>query len=183
MILPRDLPIGSCLGFGWRGKEVRAGASFKGTTSLQRAVHMLTRRFIGVLLLLGGCIALAGGQQEKQPLTGAPEAQKTAAELRQQLVATAEEGRRVAEGAYRAGQGTADQMLAWTARWAEARLAAATNRQERIDALKEAVKGAQDRERDAQGRQRAGIATPTDLLAARYARIEAELALATEQAK
>jgi hypothetical protein len=32
-----------------------------------------------------------------------------------------------------------------------------------------------------EGRQRAGIATPTDLITARYMRIQAELALASEK--
>ena len=144
---------------------------------------MYMKRFASVFALLIGCIALAGGTPQNQATPGAADAQKSPTELRQQLVKTAEDGRRTAEEAYRAGQGTADQMLAWTARWAEARLAAATTRQERLEALKDAVKVAEDREHDAQARQRAGMATPTDTIAARYTRIQAELALATEQAK
>jgi len=97
------------------------------------------------------------------------------------LDATAEEGRRMAEQTYRAGQGSTDQMLAWTQRWVEARLAAATDHQGRLDALKDGVKVAQDREKDVQMRQRAGMATPTDLIAAKYMRIQAELALANEK--
>ena len=143
---------------------------------------MYTRRFVGVFALLVGCIALAGGTPQNRGETGAAaDAQKTPAELRQQLVATAEEGRKMAEEIYRAGQGSSDQMLEWTQRWVEARLAAATDHQGRLDALKDGVKVAQDREKDVQMRQRAGMATPTDLIAAKYMRIQAELALANEK--
>ena len=143
---------------------------------------MYTRRFVGVFALLVGCMALAGGTPQNPGEAGAAAGgQKTAAELRQQLVATAEEGRKMAEEIYRAGQGSSDQMLAWTQRWVEARLAAATDHQGRLDALKDGVKVAQDREKDVQMRQRAGMATPTDLIAAKYMRIQAELALANEK--
>jgi outer membrane protein TolC len=142
---------------------------------------MYTKRFIGFFILLVGCIALAGGTPQEQRTTGAAEAQKSPVELRQQLIATAEEGRRMAEQMYRAGQGTTDQMLAWTQRWVEARLAAATNHQERLEALKDGLKLAQDREKDVQMRQQAGLVTPTDLVAAKYMRIQAELALANEK--
>ena len=86
-------------------------------------------------------------------------------------------------GGKRRGQGTADQMLEWTQRSVEARLAAATNHQERLDALRDGLKVAQDREKDMEGRQRAGIATPSDLITAKYMRIQAELALANEQGR
>jgi outer membrane murein-binding lipoprotein Lpp len=147
---------------------------------------MYTRRFVGVFALLIGCIALAGGTpQEKaaqnQAASGVAEAQQSPAQLHQQLIATAEDGRRIAEEAYRAGVGSTSDMLAWSQRWVEARLAAATNHQERLDALRDGVKVAQDREKDVQARQHAALATPSDVIAARYMRIQAELALANEK--
>ena len=143
---------------------------------------MFTKRLVCVGSFLICCIAMAGGQ-ERQPREGAADVPKTPDELRQQLVATAEEGRRTAEQAYRAGLGTADEMFAWMTRWTEARLAAASDRQGRLDALKDAVKVAEQREHDVQGRQRAGMATQTDLIAARYMRLQAELALVSEPGK
>jgi outer membrane protein TolC len=147
---------------------------------------MCTKQFVAIFSLLIGCIALAGGTPQDKgaqnpAAPGAAEAQQSPAQLRQQLIATAEEGRRMAEETYRSGQGSTADILAWTQRWVEARLAAATNHQERLDALRDGVKVAQDREKDMQGRQRAGIAMPTDLVAAKYMRIQAELALANEK--
>src|SRR3569833_1338475 len=90
---------------------------------------MFTRRFVGDFSLLIGCIALAGGTPQKQDAPAAAEAQTSPAQLRQQLISTAEEGRRLAEQNYRAGQGSTSDMLAWSQRWVEARLAAASNHQ------------------------------------------------------
>jgi outer membrane protein TolC len=123
--------------------------------------------------------AFAADQKKPEPAAAA----STPAELQKQLIATANDGRRLASEAYRSGQGTEQEVLSWTRRWLDARLKAATTKQERIAILIEAVRVAKEQEGDLRKRQDAGIAKSTDIVAAHYDRIEAELALAMEQAK
>ena len=146
---------------------------------------MPRKRTISLAALLICCIGMIGGGQAPPAAAqaGGDAGQKTAAELQQQLIAAAEEGRGMAKQAYFAGQGSLDDVNAWTKRWIAARLLAATNKQSRIEILSEGVKAAQEWEDNVKGQNAAGVARPSDIVAARYIRIEAELALATERSK
>ena len=145
---------------------------------------MPRKRTISLAALLICCIGMIGSQQAPPAAQAGGEAgQKTAAELLPQLIAAAEEGRGMAKQAYFAGQGSQDDVNAWTKRWIAARLLAATNKQSRIEILTVGVKAAQEWEDNVKGQHAAGIARPADVVAARYIRIEAEIALATERAR
>lgn len=142
----------------------------------------MTKRTAVVASVAICCIALIAGGQAQPPATTAA-AQKTPEELLKQMIATAEDGRRMAEEAYRMGLNNADDLFVWNTRLTEARLAAATDKKSRVEVLQDSLKVAQEREHAVQARQRAGLALPTDLVTARYMRLQAELALAKEQAK
>jgi hypothetical protein len=107
----------------------------------------------------------------------------SAAELQKQLIATAAEGQRLAEEANRAGVGSTEETFAWVRRLSEARMRAATTKEQRIEILTDAVRMAKAQEAHAQAAFGTGSIRASEPLAARYHRIEAELALAAEQVK
>jgi hypothetical protein len=123
-------------------------------------------------------IAFAAEQKAEET---APASRVT--ELQKQLVATAEEGRALARESMRAGVGSTEEYILWTTRSLEARLRAATTKQERIAVLTEALKIAGEQEAEARIRQRTGLFPSANLVAAHYHRIQAELDLAREEAK
>src|SRR3569623_393127 len=102
-------------------------------TRLQILAHTLLPVF---------CLLLTAGGPA--PQATAPAAKATPADLKAQLIAAAEEGRRLAQSAYASGQGSVEEGNVWTARGIQARLLAAPDRQSRLAILAEGVKAAQD---------------------------------------
>ena len=131
------------------------------------------------------CVMLIsrGRAQQAAPPQPQPAESKATAAWISQLVATAEDGRKQALAQYRAGLGTSEDVHTWTMRLIDARLMAAKDKKSRVEVLTVRVAMAEQFERDATGRQNAGLTRPLDLVDAHYGRIQAEIDLANEQVK
>jgi len=129
---------------------------------------------------------LVSGGQAQNPTAGQPQdqpAQKNAADLVPQLIATAAEGIADAKEHFRAGVGDKDEVYHWTTRWIDARLLGATDKQSRVAIRINGLKAVEEWEKDVDAQYKVGVVRHTQVIEARYARLEAELALANERAK
>ncbi|HEX4794457.1 MAG TPA: hypothetical protein VH370_11725 [Humisphaera sp.] len=131
------------------------------------------------------CVMLIsrGRAQQVVPPPAQPVESKVKAELVSQLIATAEAAQRQAQELYKAGLGTVQEVQTWTMRLADARLMAAKDKKSRIEILTARVTAAQEMEKDADGRLTAGLVRHIDAIDARFARIQAQIDLANEEAK
>jgi len=143
------------------------------------------RQLASVALMAALCAMLIsrGSAQQVAPPAAQPAESKAKAELVSQLIATAEEARKQAQELYRAGQGTVQEVHVWTMRLADARLLAAKDKKSRIEILTARVTAAEEMEKDATGRLTMGLVRHIDAIDARFARIQAQIDLANEEAK
>jgi hypothetical protein len=138
---------------------------------------------VALFFLLCVMFISRGRAQQAVPPQAQPAESKAKAELVSQLIATAEEARRQAQALYGAGQGTAQEVHIWTMRLADARLMGAKDKKSRIEIQTARVTAAEELEKDASGRRFAGLARDIDVIDARFARIQAQIDLANEEAK
>ena len=128
---------------------------------------------VALMVLVSACVA-RGADPAAAP--SAPATRPAAAERAK----TAERGFAIAEQLYNKGLGTIEAVCAWSARWTQARQAAGDKR---ADALKDEVARLTELESNVSSRFNAGVVTEMDMLTVRYARLEAEAAMADEGGK
>ena len=82
---------------------------------------------------------------------------------------------------YLEGRATAEQVHQWSQRWMNSEREVNSKKAEQLEALKSHVNRMQQLEKAAQDRLRAGKGLPSDVCAAEYHRLEAELALSRQK--
>ena len=82
---------------------------------------------------------------------------------------------------YLEGRASAEQVHQWSQRWMNAEREVNSKKAEQLEALKSHVNRMQQLEKAAQDRLRTGKGLPSDVSAAEYHRLEAELALSRQR--
>jgi hypothetical protein len=113
------------------------------------------------------------------PPAALAEKPSSVAELLQSRIDTAAEGMRLSEQRYQHGMSTGVDTAVWVQRCTDARLDATEDKQQRLAIMREAVDAMKNHESLVTRMFQAGTnASQTDVLAARYDRLNAELRLA-----
>ena len=115
------------------------------------------------------CPAAPGDEPATRPAS--PADPQAAAEER---IKTAQEGFRLATAAYQAGIAPFQELAAWSERIARSAMHPSVPKDRRVAILKEHMDRVREMEENANARFMAGAGTRLDLVAARYARFEAE---------
>jgi hypothetical protein len=128
--------------------------------------------------------ALADEQEETKTEGPAPAAKAgdELGELLKQRVEVAQQGLKAAQEEFKAGNGTMEQLTGWSRKIAEAELDRG-NGKAGLAALEEHVERVKELEKASRARFDAGLISPQELAAARYARLDAEIWLARVKAK
>jgi RNA polymerase sigma factor (sigma-70 family) len=160
------------------------------TEGVLRAMFLSKLRTYGVVLLSLLMIGIPAGVLAYRALADEPTKEPPPAaraddaleELLKQRAEAAREGFKAAQQEFRAGVGTGEALAGWSRKIAEAELDRG-NRKAGLAALEEHVERLKELEKVTQARFDAGRVSPQDLVAARYARLDAEIWLARVKAK